>query len=199
MSERVEEIIRKYRKKRISGICIDLVPFSEADAANVVQVRNREKNRYFLHQTCMIDIENQLNWYASYLKRDNDIYWCIYNKKGQFIGTIRIYDIDREKDLCNQGSFMIGEEFSGEAPYAVEAEILSLDFVFEVLKIQNVINEDRVDNKVMNNLSKKAGFVFKKDITIRGVDYNYYLLNQKAYEKSRERFARVVEHWAKRE
>lgn len=104
-------------------------------------------------------MENVVN----FRNRENDIYWCLYSKKNEFIGTVRIYDIDEEKSFCTQGSFMIGEEYSESVHFALEAEILSLDFVFNILKIKNAVNEDCCDNKVMNNLSKKLGFKLKKN------------------------------------
>ena len=198
MSERIAGIIREYRKKIIEGKCIDLVPFTMDDAENVVEIRNREKNKYFLNQTYELNVESQKKWYDTYLTRDNDIYWCIYNKESQFIGTVRVYDIDDKADICDQGSFMIDEDHAEGAPYALEAEILTLDFIFNVLKITNVINEDRADNKVINNLTKKLGFVFKKDTVINGVDYKYYLLNPIDYAKCRDKFESVIEYWLSR-
>lgn len=198
MSERIEKIIAEYRRKTIKGRCIDLVPFTLDDSGNVVEIRNREKNKYFLNQTYKLNVESQKIWYKTYLTRNNDIYWCIYNKKNEFIGTIRVYDIDEENDICDQGSFIIDEDQAEGAPYALEAEILTLDFIFDVLNIENVINEDRRDNKVMNNLTKKLGFDFKKRTIINGVEYNYYLLNPNNYTKNRDKFVKVIDYWATR-
>ena len=161
-------------------------------------MRNKDRNRYFLNQSYVLTVEGQKEWYEKYIERMNDIYWCIYSKSKQFIGTIRIYDIDENEDLCDQGSFMIDEEYAEEAPYAIEAELMSLDFVFDILKIGNVINEDRADNKVMNNLTKRLGFVFEKDIVINGIDYKYYLLNKERYNEKRQKFMDVVSYWCER-
>ncbi len=188
-------IILEYREKKIEGKCIDLVPLTPNDAENIVNIRNEQKNRYFLNQKYELTVEGQKKWYESYLERDNDIYWCIYNKQGEFIGTVRVYDIDKDKDLCDQGSFMIDEEYAEGAPYALEAELLSLDFIFDILGINNVINEDRSDNKIMNNLSKKLGFVFKKNTIINDVEYHYYVLTLEDYKKNREKFARIIDYW----
>lgn len=195
---RIANIVREYREKRIEGKLVDLVPFTLADVDNVVEIRNREKNRYFLNQTYVITSESQAKWYQSYLERFNDIYWCVYDKLDQFIGTVRIYDIDEENDICDQGSLMLSEEFAAKGPYAVEVELLTLDFIFDVLKIGKVINEDRADNKVMNNLTKKLGFVFVKDTKIGDVDYKYYLLTPDDYKKKREKLAQIIDYWCER-
>ena len=93
---------------------------------------------------------------------------------------------------------MIDEDYAAGGPYAVEVELLTLDFIFDVLKIGKVINEDRADNKVMNNLTKKLGFKFIKDTKIGEVDYKYYLLSPEDYKKKRETFARIIEYWDQR-
>lgn len=198
MSERISSIIDEYRNKKIIGKCIDLIPFTLDNVENVVSIRNKDRNKYFLNQTYEISVQSQTEWYQRYIERHNDIYWCIYNKEAQFVGTIRIYDIDDENDICDQGSFMIDEEIGTGTPYALEAEILTLDFIFEKLKIAKVINEDRADNKVMNNLTKKIGFIFEKKTIINGVDYNYYLLNYDNYKNNREKFQTVIDYWVNR-
>lgn len=198
MSDRISSIIDEYRNKKIIGKCIDLIPFTLDNVENVVSIRNKDRNKYFLNQTYEISVQSQTEWYQRYIERHNDIYWCIYNKEAQFVGTIRIYDIDDENDICDQGSFMIDEEIGTGTPYALEAEILTLDFIFEKLKIARVINEDRADNKVMNNLTKKIGFIFEKKTIINCVDYNYYLLDYDNYKNNREKFQTVIDYWVNR-
>lgn len=198
MNERTSRLIDKYRETRIEGKCIDLIPFRLHDVENVIEIRNQGKNKYYLGQRYELTVEDQAEWYREYLTRHNDIYWCIYNKEKDFIGTIRIYDIDEENDLCNQGSFMIDEEQAEGAPYALEAEILSLDFAFNILKIGNVCNEDRIDNKVMNNLSKRLGFVLQKNTVKNGVTYNFYLLNLQDYKEHREKMQMIIDYWIER-
>lgn len=120
-------------------------------------------------------------------------------KKNEFIGTIRIYDIDEKNNICDQGSFIIDEKHTANGPYALEAEILTLDFVFDILNIENVINEDRINNKVMNNLTKKLGFDLRKITKINDVEYNYYILNRNNYIKNKNKFMDVIDYWATRE
>ncbi len=198
VSERISSVINDYRGRIIEGKIIDLVPFSMADAQKVVEIRNRQKNKHFFNQTFELTVEDQARWFESYLSRTDDIYWCIYNKDNNFIGTIRVYDIDETEDICDQGSFIIDEDFAGGAPYAIEAELMSLDFIFEKLQISNVINEDKIDNKVMNNLSKRIGFVYKKDTENNGVACKYYLLSPEDYKKNRGKFQMVIDYWASR-
>lgn len=194
-NNKIANIVQKYRKITIEGKLVDLVPFTMAHSDHVIEIRNKEKNRYFLNQTFIITPYSQAKWYESYLKKFDDIYWCVYTKDNCFIGTIRIYNIDEQADTCIQGSLMLDEEYSSIGPYAIEVELLSLDFAFNVLRIGNVINENRVDNKIMNNLTKKLGFRYIKNTQIGGVDYKYYLLSPADYEMKKCIFENIIEYW----
>lgn len=169
--------IIKYREKIIEGKCIDLVPVKEELLPRVIELRNQERSRYFLNQSVILTLEMQKKWYDEYLKRDNDIYWCIRSRENIIVGTVRLYNITESS--CDHGSVMIDEKYSMGMPYALEAEILSLEFAFYTLKVKQIFNDDRHDNKMMNSISKKMGFVFQNVIDIGGVPYNHYILEEK--------------------
>ncbi len=172
----LEEIVKKYKNESIIGQTIDLVPANEKFFENIVAIRNQDRSRYFLCQDFFLTFDMQRAWYSKYLERMDDIYWCVVDKQGGMVGTIRIYDIN-END-CNQGSFIISEDKSMGMPYALETEILSLEFAFDVLHVNEVINEDRNDNKMMKSMSKKMGFKFDKVIDRDGVPYYKYILKR---------------------
>ncbi len=198
MNNDTQTLIAKSRKKTITGKLIDLVPFSSSDAANVAAMRNRDRNTYFFNQSIQLTEEDQLAWYEKYLTRDDDIYWCIYTKDHDFIGTVRLYNVDADSDSCEHGSFMVDEEKAEGAPYAIEALLLSIDFAFDTLQVHKMINQDRVDNKVMNNLSKRLGFKQQKTTIINGAEYNYYLLLMEDYKSKRSAFAQIIDYWMER-
>ncbi len=186
-----QEIIKKYRNEIIEGLCIDLCPLNEDVLPEVVRLRNQERCRYFLNQSMELTLDMQHEWYENYLLRNNDIYWCVREKNGAIIGTIRLYDITEKS--CVQGSVIIDEDYSMGMPYALEAMIMSLEFAFNILKVEDVINEDRCDNAMMNSVSKKLGFKFQKVVEIRGIPYNSYTLRKEyakidKYKNSLEKF-----------
>lgn len=180
-----EDIVKEYRQKVITGLCLNLVPLNEKILPDIVRLRNQDRSRYYLNQNLILTLDMQKKWYDDYLKRLNDIYWCIQNKEGIIIGTIRLYDIT--KNDCNQGSFILDENYSMGLPYALETELITLDFAFNILKIKEVINEDRIDNKMMNSISKKMGFKFEKKINIRDIEYNRYILKEEDLKLERYR------------
>lgn len=186
------------RKDPVEGLFVDLVPIEPRHFGKVVALRNIPQNMHFLNQTHELTVEKQMRWYDSYLARDNDIYWAICDKQGEMIGTLRLYAINAQTASCTQGSFIISETRAREAPYAAEAEILSLDVAFDVLSMRHVINEDRNDNKVMNSLTRRIGFALVGNIDIGGVPYNRYMLDKKSYMLNRERILRTLEAWVER-
>lgn len=180
-----EDIVKEYRKKVITGLCLNLIPLNEKILPDIVRLRNQDRSRHYLNQNLILTLDMQKKWYNDYLKRLNDIYWCIQNKEGIIIGTIRLYDIT--KSDCNQGSFILDENYSMGLPYALETELITLDFAFNTLKIKEVINEDRIDNKMMNSISKKMGFKFEKKVNIRDIEYNRYILKKEDLKLERYR------------
>ena len=169
-------LVKEYKNKVITGKCIDLVPLKPEHFADVVRIRNQERSKYFLNQNIDLTVDMQAKWYEDYLKRDDDIYWALIGKNGVHVGMNRLYDIDG--NLGNQGSFIVDENYSLGLPFALEAVVLTLDFAFNTLGLNQIINEDKCDNKMMNSMSKKIGFKFQKETEIRGQKYNYYLLNK---------------------
>ncbi len=190
--------IKEFRTQTILGKCIDLKPASEEYAAKIMELRNREKNIYWFNQSDIITLEEQIKWFESYASCQNDIYWVILNKEGQFLGTIRIYDIDFDGMTCEEGSYIIDENYADEAPYAVEAKMLALDVAFKKLEIELVINDNRADNKVISNMDNQLGFDDGSIIKIRGVDYIHRILKAADYFKNRSKFSTLVDYWSMR-
>lgn len=193
-----KDIVREYRNKKIVGVCVELIPLSDEYAEDIVRLRNEPRNMYCLHQTHTVTVEDQLRWYDSYLERDNDLYWCILDRSGGFIGTVRIYGIDPDEDICEHGSFIIDEKAAFGPPFAVEAMLLSLDFAFDVLKSGRVLNDTRDDNTVMNRINSRLGFEFYRENILNGDRYSYRYLTSDKYSANRSGFAKPVEYWSTR-
>lgn len=194
----MDRTLFKNKEDVIEGITIDFVPVTVEDAENIFKMRNAYRNMYFFNQQRELNINDQREWLESYEKRNNDIYWAIYDKNKVFIGTIRLYNINFEDGTCEQGSFMIDEAHAKEGPYAIEAELLSLDFAFETLKLRKIINCDRHDNKKMNSLTKKIGFKFIDIVSINGIDFNRYYLSYENYLNKRYKLVQVLDYWKER-
>lgn len=171
------KIVQNYKTEIILGQSIDFVPLNEEHLQRVVELRNQDRSRYFLNQSENLSFEKQKEWYEKYKERTDDLYWCIRNKENIVVGTIRLYNITDKS--CNHGSFIIDEKYSFGTPYALEAQILSLEFAFQKLKVKRIINDNREDNIKVNSISQRMGFHFEKEIEIRGIKYMHYILEEK--------------------
>ena len=168
----------------IKGKYVDLYPYIIEHGETIVNLRNQEKSRYNYNQKEASTVEGQNEWYSGYAQRDNDIYWCIYDKIGNMIGVIRLYNIKLDGTCCNQGSFIIDEAYAMNGPYALETEILSLDFVFDILQMDKVLNDNRVENKNMNSISKRIGFKIVEEFERDDARFNLFELTKDAYKRA---------------
>lgn len=194
-TEEIGLIIEEYRNRRIEGKIIDLTPFRPEDSEDVVFLRNQDYVMWCFNQPRRYTVEGQIEWYDSYVQTSDDIFWCIRRKDGSFIGMIRVYDIDCDAQMCTQGTLAVDDRYKDEAPYAVEALVLTLDFAYGVLGVSKVLHENRIGNRNMNNLSRKLGATEDGQILFRGSEYIRWILTVDNYRKNRDRFYNVVEWW----
>lgn len=188
MRERVDKQIV------LKGSFCTLIPVREQDFKCIIRLRNMENNKYFLHQQSDLTLEQQEKWYKDYLDRDDDIYWGIWKDDDTFIGTIRIYNIKGE--MCEEGSCIVDEVYSGEAPYAVEAKYLLTEYAFRTLGLKKIVNINKSDNKVMNSLSRQQGFVLAEEIVKDGCRFNYYILEEQNFKK--DKIEKILQYWKTR-
>lgn len=187
-------VVKEYRKQIIEGRCLNHVPVQENMLNRIIELRNDSRNAYFLNQNNKLSLDDQIKWFNSYLTRSNDLYWVIVDKKNNIVGTNRLYDIDDNQ--CVQGSIIVDEKYSLEAPYALESILLAIKFAFEKLKVATIINEDRYDNKVMNSITKRVGFEYKFDVDIRGITYKHYELTKDKFKE--QMLTKTLETWLSR-
>lgn len=193
-----KEMVAELRKRDIAGKTVILRPVTADYAEDIINLRNKPRNMYYLNQASVLTLEEQKVWLESYNRSVDDIYWCILDQKEIFIGTIRLYGIDMNGEFCEEGSYAVREEVADEAPYAVEAKMLILDTAFETLQIRKVINDNRIDNKIMNNMDDQLGFDAGWKREIKGTEHIHRTLTAQDYWKNRSKFFRLVEYWSER-
>lgn len=187
--------VTNYKLLHISGDFINLLPYSEKYIEKIVEMRNVQKVRYFLNQIEPSTFEKQLLWTKDYLERENDLYWVIQSKEtGEIIGTTSLYDIDSIQ--AEKGRFIIDENVSIQKPYALEAELLIINFAFTTLKLEKLVTCTREDNLKMESINKRFGFEYSDDFLVRGIRYKLFNLNQENY--SPMKFEKIINHWKNR-
>lgn len=190
----IERTVSEYRNKKIEGKVIDLVPLGVQDLPDVVKLRNHPKMMHFFHQEYQLTLDMQKAWFEKYLERKNDLYWKICSKDGAFLGAIRVYDITPE--IADQGSTMLDPDRSMGGPEAAEALLLCLEFLFDKVGVERIINDNREDNKNMNSLSRRLGFEYLHDIEIRGVKFRHYELVKEKLR--RDPIQKIIDMWVSR-
>ena len=168
ITQEQKAMVEKTKKEKIIGQCVDFEPVSEKHLPDIVRLRNQDRSKYFLNQPQSITLEEQTNWYRTYVTRDNDIYWAVCDKEGKVVGTIRLYNIDENE--CEHGSCIVDENCAG-MPYALEIMIFSVEFAFNKLGVKVINGNVRKDNDSMNSIIARAGFKVISPMDIRGIEY----------------------------
>lgn len=187
-------LISYYRTVAIPGRMVDLVPYAAEHHQHVVELRNLPAVRQFMNLDSDATLSTQQRWYGSYQKRSDDLYWVIVAKSRQVVGTNRIYDITG--DQLEKGSLIIDPDAARLGPFALEAELLLIRFVFDVLTIPRIITAIATDNVKMLSINARFGFKPVGQRVVRGKEFLVFELRR--YDFNPRPLESVVDHWSKR-
>lgn len=157
----------------IKGELINLKSVEISDAEFILKLRQNKELNQFISSTS-VSLEDQKKWIENYLKRELDkkeFYFIVKNKENQSCGTVRIYNINNEKQECTWGSFMLNKKRPDGASY--ETINLSLNYAFKALGIEKVLLDVRKENKKAIYIYEKSGF---KKYAEDNLNY-YYSMN----------------------
>lgn len=194
---RGKELVHQYRQKILHGFFIDLVPVSGEYAKDIVMLRNTNRVRYNMNQQSELTVEDQLAWISTYFSRDNDLYWCILDKNGEFLGTYRMYDIDFENKVAEVGSTIIVESRAKERPYMIESALLTYQVMFGGIGIEKIVAHTRSDNVKVRSINKHLGAVETGMTRIQGVDFINTEVDRLHF--AGEKLNNILMHWINRE
>lgn len=160
----------------LEGKIINLRLVSIEDAEFILCLRNNPHLNHYISCT-NITVEGQKNWLREYKSRENqgqEMYFIIENKMHQPVGTVRIYKINQEKKECIWGSFIF--DLSRPENSSSEAIFLSVDYIFNQLKLDKIKLDVRKENSKAIHIYEKCGFK-----RVSEDELNYF------YEMKRER------------
>lgn len=141
-----------------------LVPITKDDITYLMKIRN-ENNEYFL-TTSEITYTRQKEWYASYLKKNNERseYMYILKINDKNCGTGAIYEIDYQKSQAKIGRFIIEENQRGRGYGDILLKKI-MYVAFEKLNLNKIRVEVLANNKQAVKLYLKSDFKpYKKQI-----------------------------------
>lgn len=192
-----EELVQHYRNTTLHGFFVNLVPLSERYARDIVDLRNTERALYNLNQQYRLTEESQIAWTKEYYARNNDLYWCILDSKGDFLGTYRAYDMDFKSNIAEVGSTIILESRAKERPYFLEATLIVYGFLFDMMKITSVVAHTREDNVKVRSFNAHIGAIDRGETMLHGVRYIETYMTNEMFE--REVLSKILGHWILRE
>ena len=120
----VYEGVIKGRFVELKSITLDDVQFS-------FDIRSAPENRETVGVVAK-SVEDQKKYIEWQMKEPDDYYFVIYNRKGEKIGLIGLYDI--QGDTAEMGR----EVCSGNCVEVIESEILVEDFAMDVLGLKTL-------------------------------------------------------------
>lgn len=123
----------------IEGRYVNLRSVEEGDAEFTLSLRQDPNLTQYLPKLD-ITLEQQISWIRKQRNQEGDYYFVVENKKGEKIGVIGVYDVNG--DCAETGRIaMIGNAFE-----SIEAQLLSFDFAFDILKLEKTVNYVMADN-----------------------------------------------------
>ncbi len=149
---------------------IILKPLEEDDIEQLRTLRNSRK-QFFITQN-EIDSAAQKKWYEGYLKNPADIMFKVVkkDKPEEFIGTMALYDIDRERGSAECGRTLVDKVKAPERGIGTEVTKAICLFGFQVLKLNKIVAEVLKTNVRIIKAVRNVGF------RIVGEDDNLYFI-----------------------
>lgn len=123
----------------LEGKYVNLRSVEEKDAEFTLSLRQDPILTKYLPKLD-ITLEQQISWIRKQRNLEGDYYFLIESKDGKNIGVIGVYDV--KNDCAETGRIaVVGSSFE-----SIEAQLLSFDFAFDVLKLEKTVNYVMADN-----------------------------------------------------
>ena len=142
----------KIVSEKLNGKYVNLREVTVDDADFILSLRCNENKSRFLHKT-EYNLENQIAYIKNYFEIPDEWYFIIENKKGERIGTYRIYDVQGD-------SFCIGSwlMIDGVSPAeSFESDWILRMYGFDVLGFKRIHFDVRKGNKKVIAYHKMLG------------------------------------------
>jgi len=141
----------------IEGITLrSFVNLSDEEKEMVRQWRNSGTVRKWMFNSAKISIEEHCDFMKSLKEKDNKFYLLVQNKKGGYLGTVDIYDVDLKNKRCMWG-YAVSPEIIGRG-VGVLLEYLALYLAFYIAQMHCLRCETLINNKNAIELHKFFNF-----------------------------------------
>lgn len=173
----VYEGVIKGRFVELKSITLDDVQFS-------FDIRSAPENRETVGVVAK-SVEDQRKYIEWQMKEPDDYYFVVYNRNGEKIGLIGLYDI--QGDTAEMGR----EVCRGNCVEVIESEILVEDFAMDVLGLKRTYSVIYANNtKHLNNQKHNGQTPVRKEMR-SGVECYYYETELSKDSPKRRKLAKV--------
>lgn len=138
--------------QNLIGKYVALREVTTDDAEFILSLRCDEKKSKYLHKT-EYNVDNQINYINHYFSIPDEWYFIILNKKGERIGTYRIYDVKGDSFCIGSWLMVDGVSFAE----CVESDYLIRMYGFDVLGFNKIHFDVRKENKKVIRYHKMMG------------------------------------------
>ncbi len=140
---------------------LTLRQLSVNDLQDIFELRSDPQINKFLDRELCRTTEDAKNFIVKVndnIEKGNSYYWAIsLTDTKQFVGTICLFDFSNESNSCEIGyELMVKFQKEGIMQEALQKVI---DFVFQTVKLKNIIAYTHVENQSSTNLLLKFNFV----------------------------------------
>lgn len=131
-----------------------LKPMTIDDSEKYRRLRNQDEIRKWFENTGVISMEAQARWFESYLHKEDEMMFSIYNSHDDFIGGCSLYKIGG--GTSEYGRLIVAPEYRGKG-YGRISTIAALD-VAKALGLHTVHLDVFADNQSAIRTYIAAGF-----------------------------------------
>lgn len=170
----------------LEGRYVDLRSCTAEDAEFTLAIRQDPRYGRFIPR---VDgtVDQQRAWIERQRLSGDDYFFVIWDKSGSRIGTIGLYNI--EDDHCEAGRIIV----QGNPFQSLEAQVLSFDFGFNILRMNRIISYIFADNESALRFSKQFGGSFDDVPVYRDGRAMLKKTNTvESFSTAREKLARIL-------
>ena len=168
----------------LKGRFVELKSITLDDAQFSYDIRADEKNRETVGVIAK-SVDEQRKYIEWQMNQPGDYYFVVYNKKGEKIGLIGIYDIEGDKAE-------MGREVNyGSCVEVLEAQVLLQDFAMDYLGLKSLYFVIYANNSKHLMNQKRNKIIPVKKVIRSGVESYYYEFELTKDNSIRRKLARV--------
>lgn len=172
---------------KLEGKYVNLRSVTENDAEFILKIRNDPKISKYL-PPLTVSLEQQQKWISKQRADKDSFYFLLETPEGESLGTLSIYDIER--DIAETGRFCsYGNPFAN-----IEACVLMYDFIFNKLKLKSIHIWVFEDNKPVIQMNHGLGFEWiERKSTNDNRNYRVGIMTEDSYMKKRIKLLELLQ------